>query len=57
MASTVHLLGANDLHGQVTAHNPKRVFGTSSSSDSEVLEPQVLERQSVHTAAAETGQD
>ena len=57
MASTVHLLGANDLHGQVTAHNPKRVFGTSSSSVSEVLEPQVLEQQSVHAAAAEAGQN
>jgi len=57
MASAVHSLGANDMHGQVTAHNPKRVFGTSSSSVSEVLEPQVLEQQPVHAAAADAGQD
>jgi len=53
MTSTVHSLGANDLHSQVTSHwhNHKRIFGTSFSSvpESEVL----LEDRSVHAAAAD----
>ena len=58
MTSTVHSLGENDLHSQVTSHNHKRTFGTrfSSISGSEVPEPEVLERWSVH-AAAEAGQE
>lgn len=60
MTSTVHSVGANDLHSQVTFHNHKRVFGTNfssvSESDSEVPEPEVLEHRSVH-AAEEAGQE
>ena len=46
MTSTVHSLGENDLHSQVTSHNHKRTFGTrfSSVSGSEVPEPEVLEQ-------------
>lgn len=58
MTSTVHSVGANDLHSQVTSHNHKRVFGTSFSSVSEpeVPESEVLKQRSVH-AAAEVGQE
>jgi hypothetical protein len=57
MTSAVHSLGANDLHSQVTSHNHKRVSGTSSSvSESEVPEPELLEQRSVY-AAAEADQE
>jgi len=44
MTSTIRSLGANNLHNRIT-YNPKRIFGTSVSptSESEVLEPEVLE--------------
>ena len=52
MTSTVHSVGANDLHSQVTAHSHKYVFGTSFSSvsESEVPEPELLEHRPVHVA-------
>ena len=57
MTGTVHPLGANDLHSQVTPHNHKCVSGTSFSS---VLRPEVAELEllelPVH-AAAEAGQE
>jgi hypothetical protein len=58
MTGSVHSLGTNDLHSQVTSRNHKRVFETSSSSvsESEVPEPEVLEQRQVH-AAAEAGQE
>jgi hypothetical protein len=58
MTSTVHPVGANDLHSQVTSHNHKCVSGTSFSSvsESEVPESELLEQRSVH-AAAEAGEE
>lgn len=35
MTNIVYSLSANDLHNQVTPHNPKHFFGTSFSSVSE----------------------
>ncbi len=57
MTSAVHSLGAADLHSQVSSHNHKRVFGTSSSVyESEVPGPELLEQRSVY-AAAEADQE